>query len=61
MQLYFLINAYQIGTESDKVLAVSTYLEGPVADWFEPYLRAWFGEAEEDRDNNVMEVFNNYD
>ena len=60
MQLYFSINAHQIRTKSDKVLAASTYLEGPAADWFEPYLRAWFGKAKEDRDNNIMEVFKNY-
>jgi hypothetical protein len=46
MQLYFSINAHQLGTESDKVLAASTYLEGPAMEWFEPYVRTWFGEDE---------------
>ena len=48
MQLYFSIHAHQLGAESDKVLAASTYLEGPVMEWFEPYVRAWFGETNAD-------------
>ena len=48
MQLYFSIHVYQLGAESDKVLAASTYLEGPAMEWFKPYVRAWFGETNAD-------------
>ena len=48
MQLYFSIHLYQLGIKSDKVLAASTYLEGPAMEWFEPYIRAWFGETNAD-------------
>ena len=39
---------HQLGVESDKVLVVLTYLEGPIIEWFEPYVRAWFGETNTD-------------
>ena len=60
MQLYFSIHAYQLGAESDKVLAALIYLEGPVMEWFEPYVRAWFGETDADRDDDITDVFADY-
>ena len=60
MQLYFSIHAHQLGAESNKVLAASTYLEGPAMEWFEPYVRAWFGETDADRDDDITDVFADY-
>jgi hypothetical protein len=60
MQLYFLVNVYQLGTESDKVLAALTYLEGAVIEWFKPYIYVWFRETEDKQDNNITKVFMDY-
>jgi hypothetical protein len=49
-----------LGTESDKVLAASIYLEGPVMEWFKPYMRVWFREDKSEWDNNITEVFIDY-
>jgi hypothetical protein len=49
-----------LGIESNKVLAASTYLEGTVMEWFEPYIRAWFGETEDKQDDNITKVFIDY-
>jgi hypothetical protein len=49
-----------LGTESNKVLAASTYLEGLVMEWFEPYVYVWFREDELEQDNNIIEVFADY-
>ena len=51
---------HQLGVESDKVLAASTYLEGPTIEWFEPYVRAWFRETNANQDNNIMDIFADY-
>ena len=29
-------------------------------EWFEPYIRAWFGETNADQDNNIIDVFVDY-
>jgi hypothetical protein len=42
------------------VLAASTYLEGTVMEWFEPYIRAWFRETKDKQDNNITKVFVDY-
>ena len=60
MQLYFSIHSHQLGAESDKVLAALTYLEGPTMEWFEPYIRAWFGETNTEQDNNIIDIFIDY-
>jgi hypothetical protein len=49
-----------LGTESDKVLAVLIYLEGPAMEWFKPYMCAWFGEDKSEQDNDITEVFTDY-
>jgi hypothetical protein len=49
-----------LGTKSNKVLAVSIYLEGPAMEWFEPYMHIWFGEDESEQDDNITEVFADY-
>jgi molybdopterin converting factor small subunit len=60
MKLYFSANCKSLGAESDKVLAASTFLEGPAFDWFEPKVRAWFDEREQDRDDEINELFADY-
>jgi hypothetical protein len=42
------------------VLAASTYLEGTIMEWFEPYIRAWFRETKDKQDNNITKVFADY-
>jgi hypothetical protein len=49
-----------LGTESDKVLAASIYLEGPAMEWFKPYMHIWFREDKSEQDNNITEVFVDY-
>jgi hypothetical protein len=49
-----------LGTESNKVLVASTYLEGPAMEWFKPYIYIWFGEDKSEQDNNITEVFTDY-
>jgi hypothetical protein len=49
-----------LGTESNKVLVASTYLEGPAMEWFEPYVCIWFREDELEQDDNIIEVFVDY-
>jgi hypothetical protein len=49
-----------LGTESDKVLAALTYLEGIVMEWFKPYVYAWFRETKDKQDDNITEVFADY-
>jgi hypothetical protein len=29
-------------------------------EWFEPYMRIWFGEDKSEQDNNIIEVFTDY-
>ena len=29
-------------------------------EWFEPYVRAWFGETNVDQNNNIIDVFVDY-
>jgi hypothetical protein len=49
-----------LGTESNKILVASIYLEGPAMEWFEPYVHIWFREDKSERDNNIIEVFVDY-
>jgi hypothetical protein len=49
-----------LGTESNKVLAASTYLEGPAMEWFKPYVCIWFREDKSEQNNNITEVFIDY-
>jgi hypothetical protein len=49
-----------LGIESNKVLAVSTYLEGPAMEWFKPYVCVWFREDKSEWDNNIIEIFVDY-
>jgi hypothetical protein len=49
-----------LGTESNKVLAASIYLEGPAIEWFEPYMCIWFREDKSEQDDNITEVFADY-
>jgi hypothetical protein len=60
MQLYFAANAHLLLGEPDKVLAASTFLEGDAMDWFEPYVRSWFEETEDEREDEVNETFASY-
>jgi hypothetical protein len=57
MNLYFSANSSSIAVEADKVLAAATFLEGEALAWFEPYLRAWFEETEDERDDEITETF----
>ena len=38
MSIYFSINIASIGSESDKVLAASSFLTGDAMHWFAPYV-----------------------
>lgn len=60
MNLYFSANSSNIAVEADKVLAAATFLEGEALAWFEPYLRAWFEETEDERDDEITETFQAY-
>ena len=60
MQLYFSIHLHQLGAESNKVLATLIYLKEPAIEWFEPYIRAWFRETNANQDNNIIDIFIDY-
>jgi hypothetical protein len=60
MNLHFSANSTSISVEADKVLAAATFLEGEALAWFEPYLRAWFEETEDEQDDEITETFQAY-
>ncbi|KAK9364714.1 hypothetical protein V1509DRAFT_650354 [Lipomyces kononenkoae] len=60
MQLYLANNSGRFAGEADKVLAASSFLEGTAMNWFEPFLRNWFGDDDE-RHSETRHIFAHYD
>lgn len=60
LELYLNINRERLTLDGDKVLFASTYLTGPAFDWFEPILRDYQENVEQQQDDSTREVFTSF-
>ena len=60
MELFFGFNAERFPTNKHKVLFASTYLRGPAFEWFNSFLTDFLNNKPDKRDNNTVEVTQNY-
>ena len=60
MELFFGFNADKFPTDKHKVLFASTYLSGPAFKWFNSFLTDFLNNEPDKRDNDTIEVTQNY-
>ena len=60
MELFFEFNAERLSTDEHKVLFASTYLRGPAFKWFNSFFTDFLNNEPDKRDNNMVEVTQNY-
>ena len=60
VELFFEFNAERFPTDKDKVLFASTYLRGPTFKWFNSFLTDFLNNEPDERDNDTVEVTQNY-
>ena len=60
VKLFFGLNAERFPTDKHKVLFASTYLRGPAFEWFNSFLTDFLNNKPDKRDNDMVEVTQNY-
>ena len=60
VELFFGFNAERFPTNKHKVLFASTYLRGPAFKWFNSFLMDFLNNKPDKKDDNTIEVFQNY-
>ena len=60
VELFFGFNAKRFPTDKHKVLFASTYLRSPAFKWFNSFLMDFLNNKPDKRDNNMVEVTQNY-
>ena len=60
MELFFGFNIARFPTNKHKVLFASTYLKGPAFKWFNSFLTDFLNNKHDERDNDRVEVTQNY-
>ena len=60
VELFFGFNADKFPTDKHKVLFISTYLRGPAFKWFNSFLMDFLNNKPDKRDDNTVEVTQNY-
>ena len=60
VELFFGFNADRFPTDKHKVLFASTYLRGPAFKWFNSFLTDFLNNKPDKRDDNTIEVTQNY-
>ena len=60
IELFFGFNVDRFPTDKHKVLFASTYLRGPTFEWFNSFLTDFLNIEPDKRDNNTIEVTQNY-
>ena len=60
IELFFGFNVDRFPTDKHKVLFASTYLRGPAFEWFNSFLTDFLNNKPDKRDNNTIEVTQNY-
>ena len=60
VKLFFVFNAERFPTDKHKVLFASTYLRGPAFEWFNSFLTDFLNNKPDERDNNTVDVTQNY-
>ena len=60
MELFFGFNAERFPIDEHKVLFPSTYLKGLAFEWFNSFLTDFLNNEPDERDNNMVEVTQNY-
>ena len=60
IELFFGFNVDKFSTDKHKVLFASTYLRGPAFEWFNSFLTDFLNNEPDKRDDNTIEVTQNY-
>ena len=60
VELFFGFNVDRFPTNEHKVLFASTYLRGPAFEWFNSFLTNFLNNEPDKRDNDTVEVTQNY-
>ena len=60
IELFFGFNVDKFPTDKHKVLFASTYLKGPAFEWFNSFLTDFLNNEPDKRDNDTVEVTQNY-
>ena len=60
VELFFRFNVDRFPTNEHKVLFASTYLKGPAFEWFNSFLTDFLNNEPDERDNDIIEVTQNY-
>ena len=60
IELYFGFNVDRFPTDKHKVLFASTYLRGPAFEWFNSFLTDFLNNEPDKRDDDTIEVTQNY-
>ena len=60
VELFFRFNVERFPTDEHKVLFASTYLRGPAFEWFNSFLTDFLNHKPDKKDNNMVEVTQNY-
>ena len=60
VKLFFRFNAERFPTNEHKVLFASSYLKGPAFEWFNSFLTDFLNNKTDKKDNNTVEVTQNY-
>ena len=58
--MYLLYYANNLLEEKDKVLYIANLLKGSIFEWFEPRIRDYLENDEEDRETTTDKLFANY-
>ncbi|KAJ6142772.1 Retrotransposon polyprotein [Penicillium samsonianum] len=54
------VNSTKIPNEAGKVIFISTYLRGQAWDWFEPYIRDYYGKDPKEWSATTINIFSAY-
>ena len=60
VELFFRFNVERFPTDEHKVLFASTYLRGPAFEWFNSFLTDFLNHKPDKKDDNTVEVTQNY-
>ena len=60
IELFFGFNVDRFPTNEHKVLFASTYLRGPAFEWFNSFLMDFLNNEPDEKDNDMIEVTQNY-
>ena len=60
VELFFGFNAERFSTDKHKVLFASIYLRSPAFEWFNSFLTDFLNNKPDERDDNIVEVTQNY-